>query len=69
MTIVCYECEVTPTDEISCYVTCLELAGIPLFALVATNEQDDKVSVLLNYEKAQQLINQLTDFMMKGVYD
>lgn len=69
MTIVCYKCEVTPTDEISCYVTYQERVGIPLFALVATNERNDKVSVLLDYEKAQQLINQLTDFMMKGVYD
>lgn len=69
MKITYYKCGVAPTDKIGCYVTTSERKGQPLFAVVATNERNDKVSVLLDYEKAQQLINQLTDFMMKGVYD
>lgn len=71
MKITYYKCTVTPTDKIGCYVTVAERQGQPqpLFAVVATDNQNDKVSVLLDYEKAQELIEQLTDFMMKGVYD
>lgn len=69
MKITYYKCAITPTDKIGCYVTTSERQGQPLFAVVATNNQNDKVSVLLDYEKAQELIEQLTDFMMKGVYD
>lgn len=69
MKITYYKCPVTPTDKIGCYVTTSERQGQPLFAVVATNEREDKVSVLLDYEQAQDLIDQLTDFMMKGVYD
>ena len=71
MKITYYKCGVAPTDKIGCYVTTSERQGQPqpLFAVVATNEREDKVSVLLDYEQAQDLIDQLTDFMMKGVYD
>ena len=69
MKIAYYKCGVAPTDKIGCYVTTSERKGQPLFAVVATNNQSAKVSVLLDYEKAQELIDQLTDFMMKGVYD
>lgn len=69
MKITYYKCGVAPTDKIGCYVTTSERKGQPLFAVVATNEREDKVSVLLDYEQAQDLIDQLTDFMMKGVYD
>ena len=69
MKIAYYKCGVAPTDKIGCYVTTSERKGQPLFAVVATNEREDKVSVLLDYEQAQDLIDQLTDFMMKGVYD
>lgn len=67
MKITYYKCLVTPTDKIGCYVTTSERQGQPLFAVVATNEQEDKVSVLLDYEQAQDLIDQLTDFMITGV--
>lgn len=69
MKITYYKCGVAPTDKMGCYVTTSERKGQPLFAVVATNEREDKVSVLLDYEQAQDLIDQLTDFMMKGVYD
>ena len=69
MKITYYKCGVAPTDKIGCYVTTSERKGQPLFAVVATNEREDKVSVLLDYEQAQDLIDQLTDFMIKGVYD
>lgn len=69
MKITYYNCAVVATDKIGCYVTYQERAGVPLFAVVATNKQQDKVSVLLDYEQAQELIDQMTDFMRKGVHD
>lgn len=69
MEITCYKCTVTPTDKIGCYVTVAERQGQPqpLFAVVATNKREDKVSVLLDCEQAQDLIDQLTNFMINGV--
>lgn len=59
-----YHCAVTPSDKVTAYVT---LDGQPnanqeLFALVATNAQGHKVSVLLTTADAEALHAQLNDW-------
>lgn len=64
---VVYHCEITPTDSLKCYITNSEIQGKPLFAVEATTASaGGDIIVLLNYEKAQELIDQLSGFMVRG---
>lgn len=58
-----YHCAITPTDKVRAYVTDMEQPNhAELFALVATNAQGQKVSVLLKVEDAEALHAQLGDW-------
>lgn len=58
-----YSCVVTPTDKIEAYATLDgEPPGAEVFAIVATNAQGHKVSVLLNAADAEDLYAQLNEF-------
>lgn len=58
-----YSCAVTPTDKVLAYVTDVEQhGGSELFALVATNAQGQKISVLLTTKQAEDLHAQLNDW-------
>lgn len=62
-----YKCCVTPTDELVAYVTDMERPDHEeLFALVMTNTNQDKISVLLDHEKATALRFQLNQFLNQG---
>lgn len=59
-----YKCCVTPSDELVAYVTDMERPDHEeLFALVMTNAQEQKISVLLDRDKATALQFQLTQFL------
>lgn len=61
-----YRCKHTNTDLIECYTVSQNSSS--LFAIVATDDYERKTaSVLIDYEQAQELIEQLTDFMINGV--
>ena len=58
-----YHCAITPTDKVRAYVTDMEQPDhAELFALVATNAQGHKVSVLLTTADAEGLHAQLNDW-------
>lgn len=58
-----YSCAITPTDKVRAYVTYMEQPDhAELFALVATNAQGHKVSVLLTTADAEALHAQLNDW-------
>lgn len=60
-----YHCRHTSTDLIECYI--VDYNSTSLFAIVATDDFERKTaSALIDYEQAQDLIDQLTDFMRKG---
>ena len=61
-----YLCDVTPTDELVVYSTDNERPLIQHMALVSTNGDGQKISVLLTRDAAIQLNNQLNDFILNG---
>ena len=62
-----YNCRITPTDCISCYVSDSEPKLGDLFAIVATNESSQKVSALLTLEDAYRLREQLNAYLASQV--
>lgn len=62
-----YNCRITPTDCISCYVSGSEPKLGDLFAIVATNELSQKVSALLTLEDAYRLREQLNAYLARQV--
>ena len=61
-----YLCDITPTDELVAYTTDAESPIIQHMALVSTNGDGQKISVLLTREAAILLQNQLNDFIING---
>jgi hypothetical protein len=60
-----YHCTVNPKDTLVTYVTDIERPPLLEFALVMTNAQDQKISVMLNKEDAKRLHDQLDTFLIK----
>jgi hypothetical protein len=61
-----FQCAVTPSDELVSYTTDMEQPQHALlFALVMTNEQKQKISVLLTKEDALRLRAQLDTFIIQ----
>lgn len=58
-----YNCCVTKTDELTAYVTDVEHPPLDEFALVMTNADGQKISVVLSKEDAQRLHRQLDLFL------
>lgn len=58
-----YKCVVAPNDVVTAYVTDAEKVNEDLFALVNTNADGGKISVLLNKADATALRNQLNEFV------
>ena len=61
-----YLCDITPTDALVAYTTDIERPLIQHMALVSTNGDGQKISVLLTRDAAIQLNNQLNDFILNG---
>lgn len=60
-----YSCSVTPTDQLTAYITDVERPAVLLFALVMTNALEDKISVLLTKEDAMRLHAQLDAYIIR----
>lgn len=58
-----YKCCVAPADELVAYVTDMEPYHGDLFALVTTNADKGKISVLLDIGQALDLRAQLTQYI------
>jgi len=58
-----YNCCINPTDVLSAYVTDVEHPPLDEFALVMTNAQEQKISVILTQEDARRLHRQLDLFL------
>lgn len=60
-----YKCSVTPSDHLVAYVTDVEHPPRDEFALVMTNAQEQKISVVLTKEDALRLREQLNTFIIR----
>lgn len=65
-----YPCQVEKTDNLVCYVSGQSAGYVePLFAVVAVDKNDRKVSVLLSKASASALHDQLGEFLVGNVLD
>ena len=58
-----YNCRAVETDVLSAYITEKDIAIGEHFAIVLTNKNEEKISVLLNKEDAISLSNQIKEFV------
>lgn len=60
-----YACSVSPTDQLTAYITDVERPAVLDFALVMTNAQGQKISVVLSKEDAMRLHAQLDTYIIR----
>lgn len=58
-----YTCSVNPNDQLVAYITDVEHPPLDEFALVLTNAQQQKISVVLTKDDAYRLHRQLDLFL------
>lgn len=61
-----FMCDITPTDELNVYTTDIERLPVEHIAMVMTNGDGQKISVLLTRDAVILLQNQLNDFILNG---
>lgn len=59
-------CDINPMDELLVYTTDIERPPVEHIAMVMTNGDGQKISVLLTRDAAILLQNQLNDFIING---